>query len=220
MDRSIAIKSALEIMCEDKAELNLETLRQYCAGLENFAEPTPHEFAEALSALSSPMSHGEAIEYGFKLDNAMHEANIVVRDLLHEQRLARQRLAEAINRWQRQGGPANHSELAQQFCQQQLEERRARAAQGIPPTAYEARAGRRSYWDRVREAQKGGDANDFARKQMTTGNHRGAGFKQGQRMTPEQAAMVRHRFGLPTQSGPLAGGRPVTQKLPPILKGR
>jgi hypothetical protein len=115
------------------------------------------------------------------LENLLHQNRQAQMQLSREEKVARGKLADAIQLWQTGGTKLTPEENTRQFLAAQVEERRQRAearqAMGMPngpgPSVIDVHG---------RYAFKG-DGSDFARKTMTRGFRRG-GF------TKTQAAQV------------------------------
>jgi hypothetical protein len=97
---------------------------------------------------------------------------------------ARAALAEAVRAYQDGGPKQTHADLARDFIRASNAEREARArGESWAMRPARERRGNLAPVDSQRIYSQGGNADDFARKQMKTGNRRGAYPKQSLGMT-------------------------------------
>jgi hypothetical protein len=128
-----------------------------------------------------PMANGEgdsALSPQARLDAARKREQTLLgeRPLLQAaQRQARGDLATAVRQYQEGGPRQTHEDLARDFIAASQREREARARGESWATKPERRPrGQVSHLDLERSYSTGGNANDFARRQMNTGARRGA----------------------------------------------
>ena len=164
--------------CDAAFDAIAEAADAHAASLE-IPAAEPDDGAAAPAAPAPPkLSPAEALELKRLAEIELAEARAAVMAATTRRQLARHKLAQAVQAWQRGLPTITRTDAAKEVIATQQADRAARVTAGNP---YGSQPGP-SYVDRMRFYRNKGDGADFLRKQMNRGDRR---FARGDRMLPD-----------------------------------